>query len=120
MADWDFIVLYQILSKDFIREFQDRVYWGKISKSQVLSESFIPEFKDRVKWSYICSHQNLSEHFIRKFRKQVDLYYILRRQEISEKLREEILSGEILPPSVIKNQTGFSGKRSQLIDLEED
>ena len=35
-------------SESFIREFQNKVDWGYVSRFQILSESFIEEFKDKV------------------------------------------------------------------------
>ena len=41
---WIYISANQILSEEFIREFQDRVDWVCISKYQKLFEEFIREF----------------------------------------------------------------------------
>ena len=38
----------QKLSEDFIREFQDKVDWNKVSMYQKLSDDFIIEFQDRL------------------------------------------------------------------------
>jgi hypothetical protein len=60
------------LSEEFIREFQDKVDWVRISKSQKLSESFICEFKDKVDWMYISGYQTLSDDFLNKYKKNID------------------------------------------------
>ena len=60
-----FYVIKQNLSEDFIREFKDKVDWGKISCNQNLSKDFIREFKDKVYWKKISSKQKLSDDFIR-------------------------------------------------------
>ena len=62
---------YQILSEDFIREFQDKVNWKLISQYQTLSENFIREFKDKVDWDSISRYQRLSEEFIEEFKNKI-------------------------------------------------
>jgi hypothetical protein len=44
--DWNVDAFYidHKLSKDFIREFKDKINWSMISKYQRLSEEFIIEF----------------------------------------------------------------------------
>ena len=66
--DWSVFGFYSnnILTEDFIREFQDKVNWKCISFYQTLSEDFIIEFKDKVDWEYISKYQKLSEDFIKK------------------------------------------------------
>ena len=47
--------MYQKLSEEFIKEFQNKVDWSNISMYQKLSEEFIKEFKleiDRDNWFY--------------------------------------------------------------------
>ena len=70
-VDWNWVSRYQILSEEFIREFQDKVNWDRISVHQILSEEFIREFQDKVIWDQISSYQNLSEGFIREFQDKV-------------------------------------------------
>ena len=81
--------MYQKLSEDFIREFQDKVCWGSISENQKLSEPFIREFQDKVHWDYISKYQNLSESFIREFQDKVDWEWISRYQKLSESFIRE-------------------------------
>ena len=81
---WCEISKFQILSEDFIREFQNRVNWGYISVNQKLSDGFIGEFKNKINWTYISYHQNLSKNFIRKFANKVDWIYISNNQKLSE------------------------------------
>ena len=38
-SDWVQISIYQELSEDFIREYQNKVHWGWISQEQKLSSS---------------------------------------------------------------------------------
>jgi len=83
-VDWDYISINQILSENFIREFKDKVDWHWISKYQTLSEEFIREFQDKVYWYYISAYQILSEEFIREFQDKVNLYYISAYQILSE------------------------------------
>ena len=81
------------LSEDFIREFQDKVDWGKISCNQILSEDFIREFKDKVDWWWISHYQTLSEDFIREFKNQVNWRLIYEYQILSENFIREFYSG---------------------------
>ena len=83
-ASWYWISIYQKLSEDFIREFQDKVSWYLISQYQKLSEDFIREFKDKVKWISISISQKLSEDFIREFKDEIWWDYVSENQELSE------------------------------------
>jgi hypothetical protein len=77
------------LSKDFIREFKDKVDWYYISRHQKLSEDFIREFKDKIDWENISEYQKLSEGFIREFKDQVNWNQISAYQKLSEGFRKE-------------------------------
>ena len=83
-VDWENISRYQTLSEEFIREFKDKVVWHNISFSQTLSEEFIREFKDKVHWYSISANQVLSEEFIREFKDRVDWHQIFKYQELSK------------------------------------
>ena len=48
------------------------VNWGYVSIYQKLSENFIREFQDKIDWNYISEHQKLSEKFIREFKNKED------------------------------------------------
>ena len=81
---WTYISIYQKLSENFIREFQDKIDWNYISEHQKLSENFIREFKNKVDWCNISRYQNLSEKFIREFQDKVDWENISQYQKLSE------------------------------------
>jgi len=87
--------IYQIISEDFIREFQDKVHWDSISWCQTLSEDFIREFhsgRNKVNWDWISMNQTLSEDFIREFhsgRNKVNWYGIAYNQKLSENFIRE-------------------------------
>ena len=52
---WTYISIYQKLSENFIREFQDKINWNNISKYQKFSPEFIKEFDlniDKDNWLY--------------------------------------------------------------------
>ena len=83
-VDWYLISKCQTLSVGFIREFQHEVTWHIISESQALSEGFIKEFQDKVNWKRISKYQVLSEEFIREFQDKVDWDRISRLQNLSE------------------------------------
>jgi len=88
-VNWFYISAHQTLSDEFRKEFQDRVNWDYISAYQTLSEEFIREFQDRVYWDYISTHQTLSEEFIREFKDRVDWFYISAYQTLSEEFIRE-------------------------------
>ena len=91
--DWDDWKFYtdNILSEDFIREFQDKVDWLYICKFQKLSEDFIREFKDKVWWRNIFINQTLSEDFIMEFKDEVDAW-ALEFQQLSEDFKNKIIN----------------------------
>lgn len=70
-VDWPYLSIYQNLSEDFIREFQDKVIWVWISEYKQLSEEFIREFQDKVFWEHISQFQDLSEDFIKEFQNKI-------------------------------------------------
>lgn len=82
--NWDEISADNILSEEFIEEFQDYVDWTHISLYQKLSEDFIIKFQDKVNWVNICLMQNLSENFIRNFKHKVFWHNIFRVQKLSK------------------------------------
>src|SRR5574344_112363 len=88
-VDWNCISQSQKLSEDFIREFQNKVYWNWISQSQKLSENFIREFKNEVNWVCISIYQKLSEDFIKEFQNKVDWFWISANQKLSEDFIKE-------------------------------
>jgi hypothetical protein len=89
--DWINISYYQILSEDFIKEFQDKINWTCISEYQTLSEDFIREFQNKVNWSNISFYQTLSEDFIREFQDKVNWINIRfnEKLQLSDKFCEE-------------------------------
>ena len=62
-TSWINISSYNVMSEDFIREFQDYISWRYISCSQHLSESFIREFIDKLNFVNLLVYQRLSEEF---------------------------------------------------------
>jgi hypothetical protein len=87
--NWYDISVYQKLSEEFIKEFQDKVGWIYISKHQKLSEEFIKKFQDKVDWDYISVYQKLSEKFIKEFQDKVNWSYISASQKLSENFIKE-------------------------------
>ena len=78
---WEKISQYQILSVDFIREFQNEVHWFIIGNYQVLSEDFIEEFQNKMTWILIFKCQFLSEEFIEKHNYVISSKYILQNKK---------------------------------------
>ena len=65
--NWDWISVYQTLSKSFIEKYKDKVDWYCISRYQTLSESFIEKYKNKVNWYCISQYQTLSKEFKKKY-----------------------------------------------------
>ena len=82
--NWKHVSRCQKLSEDFIREFQDKVNWKEISWNQKLSEDFIREFQDKVYWNNISSFQTLSENFIKEFQDKVHWNNIFQHKKLTE------------------------------------
>ena len=101
---WYYICIYQKLSENFIREFQYKVNWGNITQYQELSESFIREFKDKVCWYWVCENQILSESFIREFIDKVNWYVISKFQVLSEDFIIEF-KDKVYWDNILKYQT---------------
>lgn len=102
---WDYISIYQKLSESFIREFRDKVDWYRISDSQKLSESFIREFKDKLYWCFIAMYQVFSQEFASEF-----LEYLLPYIDIINR-REDELSFKIeFVPTIVSNKKEIKKK----------
>lgn len=86
---WEKISLYRNLTERFIREFKTRVDWHNISIQQTLSESFIREFQHLVCWWRISQHQNLSIGFIREFQNKIDWLWLSSNKKLSENVFRE-------------------------------
>ena len=81
----------QKLSENFIREFQDKIDWYKISIHQKLSENFIPEFQDKINWSRLSMKRKFSEEFIEEFETKIDWYYFFAfKRHLSDEAQERI------------------------------
>ena len=78
--DWYRISYRQVLSEEFIREFEHSVNWPQISYYQEISEDFICEFQDKVDWSHISFRQSLSEDFMKKFSHKINWNKISSKQ----------------------------------------
>ena len=59
-----------------IRKDPDNQDWVKISHDEILSEDFMREFQDKVFWNIISWKQKLSENFIKEFQDKIDFYKI--------------------------------------------
>lgn len=82
--DWGYISRYQVLSEDFMREYQYKINWRYISAYQMLSEDFIREFKDKINWIFTSHYQKLSENIIREYQDKVNWVDISAYQKLSE------------------------------------
>jgi hypothetical protein len=87
--NWKEISECQILSEDFIEDFQDKVAWEYISRGQTLSEEFIRDFQEEFNWHYVSKYQKLSEEFIREFKEKVNWNHISKYQKLSEEFIRE-------------------------------
>jgi len=76
--DWRQIVQEELLSEEFIIDFQDYLPWDLISINQKLSEQFILEFKDKVSWEHIIEFQDIQPSLLEAL------------EEIKQSLKKEI------------------------------
>ena len=88
-VNWNYISLYQKLSKEFIEKHKNKIDWDRISIYQTLSEEFIEKHYDKVKWYFISIYQKLSESFIKKHSNKVDWDNISQHQTLSEDFIEK-------------------------------
>jgi hypothetical protein len=90
---WNNISQYQVLSKEFIIEFQDSINWEYISKNYNVIEdwNFVEKYKYRINWQYVTAYYKLSEYFIEKFIEVLDNYWweLCHYQELSEGFMEK-------------------------------
>lgn len=64
--DWCRIVMINLLSEDFIKEFQDRICWDCVSSHQVLSSNFIIEFQDKLDLEAMLEIETISQNLYNK------------------------------------------------------
>ena len=55
--DWIEISKHKYLSEDFIRKYNNKLYWGWITMIQNLSDDFIIEFQDKISWNEISEER---------------------------------------------------------------
>ena len=110
---WYRISIHQKLSESFIEKFKDRVDWDYISEYQKLSESFIDKFQDKINWNWVSRNQKLSESFIEKFRDKVNWNRISIYQKLSKKFRDKY---SIEVPNNCWLYKPFNFKKKQLIE----
>ena len=103
---------HEYLSKDFIRQFQDKLDWFSISIYQSLSEPFIREFQDKIYWYNISLYQQLSEDFILEFRDKLDIDELIERKLITQERLELIKRAET------KRILNTAPSRFSLMDLD--
>ena len=84
LLEWCRISEHNVLSEEFIREFQGKLSWGAISEFQKLSEGFIREYKDKMFWYNVSKHQKLSEDFIREFQPTIRWVAVSEFQNLTD------------------------------------
>lgn len=83
---WAVISKKMYLSKNFIKEFQDKLNWKILSRRYIYDENFIREFQDKLDWNTIGISQDLlNENFIREFQDK------LNWDNVSRKLNENLI-----------------------------
>jgi hypothetical protein len=107
--DWFHIIWHNILSEDFIKEFQSYLDFGIVNQRQSLSEEilsylfdnnccvrsaaryqrlsekFIKKYHTHLMWQHIVVYQKLSEDFLREYQDYFDWEDIAYYQVLSEK-----------------------------------
>jgi hypothetical protein len=88
---WANISSYQKLSEDFIAEFGHKIVWKNFFEKHTLSENFIRKHENApwFNWNALCGNQKLSEKLIRDFQQNVNWRYIATRQVLSEEFIKE-------------------------------
>jgi hypothetical protein len=79
------------ISIDQIRENQKQIHWENIDNCQILSEDFIREFNEYfnyINWTYISYNQNLSKEFIIEFSDKISFNLLLKNNQISNEVKE--------------------------------
>jgi len=74
---WDYIAYHQVLSEDFIREFQDRLNWKDISKFSYLSKNFIIEFRDKLDLEEMLRKKKISQEFYNELKRPLTRFQLM-------------------------------------------
>lgn len=98
--DWNNwrMYVYDILSEEFIEEFQDYLNWNYISAYQKLTCEFISRFANKVNWSIILKYYlEFDEEFIRNHihffdKEAIDTLKIYWNKRLSDEFKEEYLT----------------------------
>jgi hypothetical protein len=84
------------LSREFVREFQEKLYWKTYCDYHRMSEDFIREFENKVNWIHISKTHNLSEDFIIEFKEKINWKLYLQKHSVNYNIiRKFIFSTDI-------------------------
>lgn len=83
---WERISNRHDLTVDFIREFQDQLYWLVLcgNSNLVMDNDFLEEFSDKLNWYYISTYKCLEPADLRRFKDKLIWDSITRNQKLSE------------------------------------
>ena len=56
---WRYISEFEVLSEEFIEEYQDFLWWDAISCQQKLSEDFMIKFQDKINWRKVKTNLSI-------------------------------------------------------------
>ena len=62
------------IDKNFIEEFEDKIYWPYLFDIKKFNEDFIRKYSHKDSWYSISNNQNISEELIRDYNSKVDSY----------------------------------------------
>ena len=85
--NWNYLSEYN-LSEEFMREFQDKIYWFAVCYYHSLSEEFILEFQDKLGWLNISRYQALTKEFIAHNFNRLTVSFMLKNITLSDKIKE--------------------------------
>jgi hypothetical protein len=94
--DWELVITFNRFRESFLRKNIDKLNIDDLCLFQTLSEDFITQ----INRHHVSTYQKLSEKFIEEFKENLDFYSISTHQELSEdfiwKYREKLLLCRIL------------------------
>ena len=84
------LLTYQKITESFLYSIKDQIIgikWSYLSMNN-LSENFIRDFEDKLYWFFISKYQKLSKQFIVEFSDKINSYGLSLNDNFSDELKE--------------------------------